>query len=364
MTQPSLQVLIVDDSAIYRRILTKVLAAIPDVSVAGTATNGREAIAFLKDTPVDLVLLDLEMPELNGLETLEILTREYRDTAVLMVSGVGDARKTMRALSLGAIDFVPKPEGGDTDALRQYLERGVRVVHSRRLARAHRRATTAVRAPSAAELAAPRIHQVAARAAQQSDARGLILIGVSTGGPVALERLVPALPGDLALPVLIVQHMPRGFAESLAESLARKSQLVVSEAKDGDSATPGRVLIAPGGRHMEVTAPSNLASAPRIRIHDGPLRNECRPAVDVLFESVASWCSSRVLAVVLTGMGTDGCDGVRALRARGASCVVQDEDSSVVYGMPRAVVEAGLSDAALPLSDIPKRIIAFAAGIS
>jgi two-component system chemotaxis response regulator CheB len=184
-------------------------------------------------------------------------------------------------------------------------------------------------------------------------------MGISTGGPCALEQLIPALGDSLDCPLLIVQHMPKGFTESLANSLDRKSGLVITEAKDGDPLVAGCVLIAPGGCHMEIQKSKSADGLYSIRLRETAPVNECRPSVDVLFESVAKLYDGQVLATILTGMGADGCGGVKSLRERGAYALAQDEESCVVYGMPRAIVDAGLADEVLPLNQLGQRILEF-----
>jgi len=352
----AMRVLVVDDSAIYRRILGRVLEAEEGVEFVGVAPDGVEAVEQVARLRPDLVLLDLVMPRRDGLTTLEILGREHPDTAVLMVSAVSDAAKTIRALHLGAIDFVPKPEGGDAESLRRHLQRGIEAVRQRRRDRSRGAAVPPAQAPTA--LPAPVVRPAPERRFTGSD---LVVVGVSTGGPSALESLLPPLPADLASPVLLVQHMPRGFTASLADCLDRRSPLAVSEARDGDAVLPGRVLIAPGGMHMVLAPREGGDAAPRVRVLEGAPRNQCRPSVDVLFESVAEHFGGPVLALVLTGMGSDGCEGVRALKRRGHThCLAQDEATSVVYGMPRVVAEAGLADEVLPLEALSGRTLELA----
>jgi len=346
----AMRVLVVDDSAIYRRILGRVLEAEEAVELVGVAADGVGAVEQVARLRPDLVLLDLVMPRRDGLATLEIPGREHPDTAVLMVSAVSDAAKTIRAPHLGAIDFVPKPEGGDAESLRRHLQRGIEAVRQRRRDRSRGAAMPPAQAPAARPAPVPR--------GAGSD---LVVVGVSTGGPSALESLLPCLPADLASPVLLVQHMPRGFTASLADCLDRRSPLAVSEARDGDAVLPGRVLIAPGGMHMVMAPPEGGGAPPRVRLLEDAPRNQCRPSVDVLFESVARHFGGSVLALVLTGMGSDGCEGVRALKRRGSTrCLAQDESTSVVYGMPRVVAEAGLADEVLPLEALSRRTVELA----
>ncbi len=348
-----LRALIIDDSSSYRKILQQALSRIEGVTVVGSASDGPEGIRMIEEDPPDLVLLDIIMPEMNGLAVLEHIAQRHPRVSVLMVSGNGDAKNTLRALSLGAVDFILKPTADAIDTLRDHLYKGVCVVQ------AQRRSLTGESAPPKRRRRKKQVDRVNAVASASARSR-LIVIGISTGGPRALEELVPALPPGLPCPILIVQHMPAGFTASLANSLDNASALSVAEAKDGDVARAGQVLIAPGGRHMAVEPDgSHLV----IRINDDPPVNECRPAVDVLMDSVAEHFDGEVLAAVLTGMGYDGNAGVVALKNVGAYCIVQDEATSVVYGMPRMIAEAGNADEILPLDEIAPRMVAWASGL-
>lgn len=359
MTTP-LRAVIVDDSSIYRSILTRVLKQMPDVELVGTAVNGVEALEIVEQMRPDLVLLDVEMPEMDGLEALEIIASRFPEVSVLMVSGVSDAQRTLKALSHGAIDFIVKPEDNGADALRKQLWKGVRVVKAQRSRterlKNEKESEKSNRSPAAS------LHQVAG-SARDSDRSRLVVIGISTGGPRALETLLPGFSKDLSCPILIVQHMPPGFTESLAQSLNAMSSLEVAEAKSGELLTPGRVLIAPGGRHMELAPVSAGDGSLLISLHDGAPRNECKPSVDVLLDSVRAHFHGNILAGIMTGMGSDGCQGVAKLKARGAYCIAQSEASCVVYGMPRAVCEAGHADETVPLRKFARRIEEWTLGI-
>lgn len=349
-----LRALVVDDTAIYRSIMTRTLSGVAGVELVGTARNGQDALEQVRQYSPDVVFLDIEMPVMDGLEALSVLGRDHPEVAVLMVSSVTDAGRTMKALGLGALDFISKPEAtGDAAAeLRSQLEKGLRIVRS------HRRKRSAPRSPAPAP-PRPRRESPLPRLGAQPGA-GLVAIGVSTGGPKALHQILSSVQGEITCPVLIVQHMPKGFTASLAQSLNRSSALEVMEAKEGDTASAGRVLIAAGGRHMELVKPEQSGLSYVVRLHDGPPVNECRPSVDLLFESVAERFPGPILSIVLTGMGSDGCEGMRRLKERGAHCIAQDEESCVVYGMPRSVVDAGLTHEVLPLEAISLRIQAFA----
>ncbi len=351
-----LRVLIIDDSSSYRKILQQALSRIEGVEVIGTASDGPQGIRKIEEDEPDLVLLDVIMPEMNGLVVLEHIAREHPKVSVLMVSGAGQANNTLRALSLGAIDFILKPTAADAvDTLRDQLYKGVCVVRAQRRSQAGESKPPRRRE----KVQGDPVHRVVQAAVRPR----LIVVGVSTGGPRALEALVPALPPGLPCPILIVQHMPAAFTESLANSLDSQSPLEVAEAKDGDVVRVGQILVAPGGRHMEVVPAANTPCGLAIRIHDGAPVNECRPAVDLLMKSVAKHYRGDILAAVLTGMGYDGNAGVEELKGKGAYCIAQDEDTSVVYGMPRMVAEAGNADEILPLPEIAPRMVAWASGL-
>lgn len=372
MDEQRLRVLIVDDTVVYRRILSEVVEALGEAEVVGTAPHGRLALAKLEQTTVDLVLLDVEMPEMNGFETLKEIRRQHPDTSVVMISGasLSAADNTMRCLEQGALDFLHKPEGLDAEAGRQELKDRLRPLLRLVQTRLNLRRGTALRtsAPAGAPLvqasrsaalahpgpAAPR----PGRMAPVPERIDVVGIGVSTGGPNALAELIPRLPADFPVPILLVQHMPPLFTASLAEHLNLKSQVAVREARDGEPVLPGCVYLAPGGRHMVVRRlPDRDGDGSLIiGLNDNPLENSCRPSVDVLFRSLAAQFEGNLLAVVMTGMGSDGCEGVRAMKRRGCRVLTQSEASCIVYGMPMAVDEAGLSDEQVPLDLLAGRI--------
>ena len=370
MDDQKLRVLIVDDTVVYRRILSDVVEAMADVNLVGTAPHGRLAIARLEQTPADLVLLDVEMPEMNGLEALKEIRRRFPDTSVVMISGanLSSAEITLRCLELGALDFLRKPEGTDAEASRNELKEKLRPLLRHVQTRINLRQGNTDRITPAPRLHPdPPPHQAAPsqqppRLGRMAPAPGridVVGIGVSTGGPNALAELIPRLPADFPVPILLVQHMPPLFTASLAEHLDQKSKVSVREARDGEPVLPGRVYLAPGGKHMVVRRlpnPETGDSAPIIGLNENPLENSCRPSVDVLFRSLAAQYDGNMLAVVMTGMGTDGCEGVRAMKRRGCLCLTQSEASCIVYGMPLSVDEANLSDEQVPLDRLADRI--------
>ncbi len=357
----SIPTLIVDDTVTYRKILSEAAAVFPELEVVGTAPTGSLALKKMAQTPVKLVLLDIHMPEMDGVETLRHIKESFPQTFVVMVSGISTrgAETTISALQLGALDFIRKPEGASFDQNFKHLVDDLRPVIKLLDVRMHMQTGAhaqppPVRSPSAAPAAAAIPRKISAAAVHPV----VVAIGVSTGGPEALTKLIPQLPGDLKVPVVLVQHMPPVFTKSLAESLAKRSNLRIVEATEGEPVHRGSVYIAPGGRHMVVRRPEMSEGEAVIGLNDGPPENSCRPAVDVLFRSVASvYGDQGVLAVILTGMGNDGCSGVRACKRSSCFCITQSEPSCVVYGMPRAVDEAGLSDISLPIEKIAEEIV-------
>ena len=357
----STRVLVVDDTVVFRRIVSDALTGMPGVEVVGTASNGRLAMSRIAALQPDLVTLDIEMPEMNGIEVLEAMSAAGMNTGVIMLSSltVRGGEMTVRALELGAFDFLTKPEGGDKEAnlahLRARLLPMVRAFERRREIRAI--------LSGGASRPAPEIRTVApAVAALHGPVRGvrrtgppMVLIGVSTGGPGALAKLVPALPGDLGAPVFIVQHMPAMFTGPLAESLDKKSALRVKEAKDGEAAEKNCAYVAPGGRQMKLAA--GPKGAVILCITDDPAENGCRPAVDYLFRSAALHFPGRSVAAILTGMGSDGTDGLRMLKRSGCFSIAQDEASCVVFGMPKEAIQAGVVDTVTPLEMIGAAIV-------
>jgi two-component system chemotaxis response regulator CheB len=377
MDDPRLRVLIVDDTVVYRRILGEVVESMPDAVLVGTAPHGRLALNKLEQTPVDLVLLDVAMPEMDGLEALKEIRKRFPATSVVMVSGTGmsSAEITLSCLEQGALDFLHKPEGADAEASRNELKDALRPLlrHVQTRVNLQRGSPVPAPVPRAMERVAERVVEppaapkpLAAAAAQPGRPAPLpsridiVAVGVSTGGPNALTELIPRLPADLPVPVLLVQHMPPLFTASLAEHLNQKSPIAVREAREGEPIVPGCVFIAPGGKHMVVRRlldPDGATGIPIIGLNENPPENSCRPSVDVLFRSVAAQFEGNMLAVVMTGMGSDGCEGVRAMKRRGCICLTQGEASCTVYGMPLVVDEAHLSDEQVPLDRLAARIV-------
>lgn len=348
-----LRVLVVDDSSVIRKLVSDAVTACPDLELAGSAPNGQVALERVAASVPDLVTLDVEMPVLGGIETLKALKKTHPRLPVLMFASRTErgALATLDALAAGASDFVAKPQAASADEARAFVEKEVLprlLALGQRAAEARPASPLARPAPAAGPTAA-----APPRPAGPARKVELVVIGVSTGGPQALEKVLPRLPRNLSVPVLIVQHMPTLFTRLLSERLATLCPLPIREAQGGEPLGPGTVLIAQGGKHLLVARHESL---PVARLGDGPPENSCRPAADVLFRSAAEVFGPGVLAVVLTGMGRDGMAGCAAVRARGGQVLAQDRESSTVWGMPGAVVEAGLADLVLPLGDVADEI--------
>jgi two-component system chemotaxis response regulator CheB len=365
-----IKVMVVDDSAVVRGLVTRWIEAETDIAVVGFARTGREAVDKLERADPDVVILDIEMPELDGLSALPLLLAKKRDLVVIMASTLTrrGAEVSFKALALGAADYVSKPQSNrgittSPDFRRELIERirhlGARQAVRRRLRRAGVAATIADRTPAhPAHVAAP---PVVLRASTVRSPR-LLLIGASTGGPQALNTLMSQIaPVAKRVPVLIVQHMPPTFTTILAEHLARACGITVREPADGEPIAAGVVHVAPGGRHMVLDRRDGRTV---IRLDDGPPVNFCRPAVDRLFVSAAEMCGNAAVAVILTGMGHDGTEGARAIAAAGGGVIAQDEATSVVWGMPGSAAQAGVCSAVLPLDRIGPKLVRVFAGES
>ena len=351
-----MRLLIVDDSALYRKILSEAASGIPDVETV-TAPNGEIGLARLKAERIDLVLLDVFMPDRNGPEVLLDIRREHPGVPVVMVSGATgrDAEITVGALSNGAMDFIPKPATTSVEASVAAIRSDIRrVIDAARLRSANRAASSQqVPAPSASSPAPPITAPV--RRLSPPPFLDILLIGVSTGGPRALGEIMPGLAPNFPVPIVIVQHMPPVFTQSLAAQLDRTCPLNVLEAPAGHAPAAGEVLIAPGGKHLELVKEAN--GMVRTRFSDAPPVHSCRPSVDVLFQTAARCGYRGAVSLILTGMGSDGANGVRALKeAIPLWSIAQNAQTCAVYGMPQAVVQAGLDDECLALGDIAPRL--------
>src|SRR6476619_4064111 len=347
--------MVVDDSVVVRKIVTDVLSADADIEVVGTAVNGKIAVAKLEQLKPDLITMDIEMPEMNGIEAVRAIRALRSRVPIVMFSTLTDrgASATLDALSAGANDYVTKPAnvgsvGQSMDSVRQQLIPKIKGLSGR---------PVILGTPAPAPVAPPR---PAAPRTGPGKKPAVLVIGSSTGGPEALSRVLPLLPASLPVPVLLVQHMPPVFTRQFAQRLDRLSALRVVEAADGSPLVPGTAHLAPGDHHLVVRA---TARGLHTGLNQGPPENFCRPAVDPLFRSAVSAYDGAVLAVVLTGMGSDGRNGAAEIRSAGGTVVVQDQASSVVWGMPGAIAQAGLADETLPLDRIPDAITRHLAGV-
>lgn len=348
----SIRVLVVDDSAFMRKAISDIIDQQPDMETVGTARDGLDALEKVALLHPDVITLDVEMPRLDGLATLARLMEEAPCPAVMVSSLTREgAEATMRALALGAVDFVAKPAGTislDMARVREELWQKVRAASrvSRERLRANRRALTAVSASTSRPAAEPVQRAHLSMTPSSAAPNRLVVIGASTGGPMALMDVIPRLAAEFRAAILLVQHMPAGFTKSLAKHLDSVSQVSVREARPGDVPVVGECLVAPGGYHMV------LDDHGRITIDQSPPQHGVRPAVDVTIESAARLWGNRMVVVIMTGMGFDGARGAGLVRELGGLVVVQDEASCVVYGMPRAVVETVGADYQVPLSEI------------
>jgi two-component system chemotaxis response regulator CheB len=350
-----IRVLVVDDSVVIRRLVAHALEEDRSLEVVGSAPNGSIGLARVPQVNPDVITLDVEMPEMDGLEMLRRLRQNYKNLRVIMFSTLTErgAASTMEALSLGADDYVTKASNVGS------LDRSMAMLRSQLIPKIKQFFTVEdeCSAPPPALTVTPR---PATRMTPGTPVFGpsvppkVLAIGVSTGGPNALGAIMPLFPADFPLPILIVQHMPPVFTRLLAEHLQIVTKLNVEEAADGAVVEPGKVLIAPGNYHMRL---QKRALKTTIKLDQEPPENSCRPAVDVLFRSVEEIYGPAVISVVLTGMGYDGLRGAEVLKANGACVIAQDEASSVVWGMPGAVVNAGLADSVVPLDRIVPEIL-------
>jgi two-component system chemotaxis response regulator CheB len=336
------RVLVVDDSAVVRKLLSEALGSNPEIEVVATASTGAIALAKIPTLHPDVVTLDIEMPGLSGIETLTRIRELYPKLPVIMFSTLTErgAGMTLEALSLGASDYVTKPT--NSESLAASMEQVRRELVAKILSLVSR-----------GKLVAPRT--LLAISKKMSGQRiDVVAIGVSTGGPNALAAVLPQLPQGFPVPVVIVQHMPPLFTRLLADRLSQQSQLPVREAEQGATLEPGHVWIARGNYHLKVP---RKGAGVLLHLDQDPPENSCRPSVDVLFRSVAESFGANALAVVLTGMGADGASGAVQISKAGGEVFVQDEATSVVWGMPGAVVSAGAADKICPLSEISQAIV-------
>jgi len=354
---PKIRVLIVDDAVVIRSLISAALANDPDIEVVGVAAHGRIALAKIPQVNPDVITLDVEMPEMDGIATVREIRKTYPNLPVIMFSTLTErgAERTLDALAAGATDYVTKPANIGSVSLsleRLHLELVPKIkLHGRRALAANGTRpplalvslSSGTRVPSF--VAAPRVPST--RPVE------IVCIGCSTGGPNALAEVFVSVPRDQPVPIVIVQHMPVLFTKMLAERLNKLGSVHFYEGAENQALEPGCAYIAPGGRHMEVVAKAGML---RLHLTDAPPENSCRPAVDVLFRSVATACGGAALAVVLTGMGKDGLHGSKLLHEHQAQILAQDEASSVVWGMPGHIAQSGIATRVLPLTEMASEI--------
>jgi len=365
-----IKVLVVDDTIVYRKAVSDILAEIPGVEVVGVAHNGKIAVSKIRTLKPDLLTLDIEMPQMNGIEVLEYIRANAPEVSAIMVSTLTSegGEMTMKALELGAFDFILKPSAGNIeDSKRQLRELLLPLVKAFQIGRTAvgsmksagrpiRHTRPPARRPCRSRTATSPRKVAATPAVQRKGKSEVVAIGISTGGPNALSRMMPMLPADLGVPVLIVQHMPPVFTRSLAASLDAKCALTVKEAENGEVIQPNVAYIAPGGKQMKLVAATDGRNR-LIKITNDPPENSCRPSVDYLFRSVADYYVGRTTGVIMTGMGSDGTAGLEVLKQKGSFNIGQDQASCVVYGMPKAPAERGLLDVVVPLDKIAPEIV-------
>ncbi len=352
-----LKVMVVDDTIVYRKIISDVMNNFPNVEVVGTASNGKIAMSRIESLKPDLITLDVEMPVMDGVQTLEEIQKKKIKVGVIMVSTLTKRGSdiTMKALELGAFDFITKPGKDSHEENIKVLEAALlpRVKHflkrlETKQALRRKRPETPKKRPEA-----PAATAVLARAVYEKSS--IVAIGISTGGPNALARMLPMLPVNLGVPVVIVQHMPPIFTKSLAESLNAKCALTIKEAEDGEELRENVVYIAPGAKQTKVV--TGAAQKKIIRITDDPPENNCKPSADYLFRSVAREYGKKTTGVIMTGMGNDGTLGLKVMKSFGAVVIGQDEATCVVFGMPKIAYDAGVVDAMVPLDRIATEIL-------
>jgi two-component system chemotaxis response regulator CheB len=340
-----IRILVVDDSVVIRKVLCDTLSKDTDLDVVGSASDGRIALAKIEQLKPDLVTLDIEMPVMNGLETLKELRKTRPKLPVIMFSTLTErgASATLEALSLGASDYATKPSNTGSQAMAIAAIQGELIPKIKALCANGSSKLKTLPPPRPAVRTRPRSKQPIE----------IVAIGTSTGGPNALAEVLPHLPKDFPVPIVVVQHMPPIFTRLLAERLASQSEIPVAEGVAGLTLTPGRAWIAPGNFHMTV---AHAGLNRRMDLNQNSPEHSCRPAVDPLFRSVAAVFRANVLAVVMTGMGSDGVLGAQHIREAGGEVIIQDEASSVVWGMPGLVYAAGQADAVYPLAQLASEI--------
>ena len=366
------KVLVVDDTIVYRKAVSDIIQELPNAELVGVAHNGKIALSKIETLKPDLITLDIEMPVMNGIELLaEIQKRKLGVGAVMLSTLTSEGSDmTMRALELGAFDFILKPQQSANQAegkrvLKELLAPIVDAFSKSKrgstlLSRPGLTPRTSLRDRKSAGLRPlnkkPDTPPISRPSVPRQSKSEIVVIGISTGGPNALGQMLPLLPSDIGVPILIVQHMPPVFTKSLAASLNKKCSLAVKEASEREPIKPNTVYIAPGGKQMKLIAAADGKNR-LIKITDDPPENSCKPAADYLFRSVGDYYVNRATAVIMTGMGSDGTRGLQLLKTKGAFVIAQNEATCVVYGMPKTPIETGLADTIVPLNKIADEII-------
>lgn len=345
---PSIRVLIVDDSSVVRRILKTVLLSDPDFNLVGAGCDGKEGIELALKLKPDLVILDVDMPIMNGLEVLAELKQQNPELPIIMFSSLVQKGSliTLDAISLGADDYYCKPSTSSPEETIELLKKDL-LPRMKAVFKKNQSSSGVYDLPQAVK----KIHKQVVKSVTPK----ILAIGISAGGPEALKVLLMALPSPLPVPAIITQHMPAGFTKSLADHLNSQTRHAVTEAVDGDTLVNGKFLLAPGDYHM-VIEPSLAGN--KVRLNQGPAENYCRPAVDPMLRSVAKVYGSSALTVIMTGMGQDGLEGCKVIHKAGGKILVQDKTSSVVWGMPGSVYKEGLADEALSIQELSTEIMA------
>ena len=345
-----IRVLVVDDSALMRQFISDIIRSDPRLEVAGTARDGRDALAQIHNLKPDVVTMDVEMPNMSGLEALQEIMKT-NPLPVIMVSSMTQegAETTLKALALGCVDFIGKPSGSISLNIKTVGQEIIDKVIAASTARVR---TVGGILGSQARIAPPAVRMNPPM--NLAGRRDIVAIASSTGGPMALTELIPKLPKKFPVPIVITQHMPKEFTPSFAKRLNDSSEVEVVEGFDGLTLKPGRVVIAPGGKHLVI---KRRAGSAICSLSDAPPVLSVKPAANIMFLSVADEYGGNVLCVILTGMGRDGTDGAVALKRKGAYVIAESQKTCVVYGMPKAAVDAGVVDEVLPLNEIPDAMV-------
>ncbi len=372
------RILVVDDTIVYRKAVSDILSEIPGVEVVGVAHNGKIAMSKIANLKPDLLTLDIEMPEMNGIEVLRELQRNHPKVGAIMVSTLTSdgSEMTMKALELGAFDFILKPTSKNPEESKKQLKNSlspiIREFKRSRTATSllsnkgnfnkstipkHNKNPLKPLSQKRSSLAdASNKTRFRIKPSVRSGKSEIVTIGISTGGPNALTQMLPMLPGDIGVPIVIVQHMPPVFTQSLAASLNAKCALTIKEAQDRENLLDNVVYIAPGGKQMKLVASADGRHR-QIKISNDPPENSCKPSADYLFRSVGDYYVGRTTAVIMTGMGSDGTKGLEILKKKGAFIIAQNEETCVVFGMPKKPIESGLADVISPLNKIADQIV-------